>query len=44
MRVDAMLGIGYDRIQYNDSDTQTVPNDIDVKFGPALVAALAVRF
>jgi hypothetical protein len=34
----------YDRIRYNDDARQTVPNDIDVRFGPAVVAGLAFRF
>jgi hypothetical protein len=44
LRVDAFIGVAYDHIQYNDDARQTVPNDIDVRFGPAVVAVLAFRF
>jgi hypothetical protein len=44
LEVEASLGVVYDRIRYNDDARQTVPNDIDVRFGPAVVAGLAFRF
>ena len=36
------LGIGYDRIDFEDS--QTVPNHIEVDMGPLLIVGLKVRF
>jgi len=44
LEVEAMLGVAYDRIRYNDDARQTVPNDVDVRFGPALVAGLSIHF
>ena len=41
---DAELGVGYDRIDYDDSARQTVPNRISIDAGPMLVAGLRVRF
>ena len=42
--IDASRGVAYDRIRYNDDARQKVPNDIDVRFGPAVVAGLSFRF
>jgi hypothetical protein len=40
--VTALAGIGYERIEYEDD--QTVPNHVQVDFGPMLVVGLNVRF
>jgi hypothetical protein len=42
--VNAELGVGYDRIDYDDSRKQQVPNRISIDAGPMLVAGLRVRF
>lgn len=41
---DAVIGIGYERIQYDDSGKQDVPNDIDVDLGPLLILGLRLEF
>jgi hypothetical protein len=42
--VDALLGVGYWHVHYDDGAKQEVPNDINVNFGPQLVVGLQVTF
>jgi hypothetical protein len=44
LAVDASIGAAYERIRYNDDARQQVPNDIDVRFGPAVIAGLSFHF
>jgi hypothetical protein len=42
--VDGAVGVGYERIQYDDAGKQDLPNDIEAEFGPMLTLGLDIRF
>lgn len=44
MKVDALFGVGYERLQYDDAKKQDMPNDISVNLGPLLLLGLKAEF
>ena len=44
MKLDALVGVGYERLQYDDAKKQELPNDIDVDLGPLLLLSIKAEF
>ena len=43
MKLDALVGVGYERLQYDDAKKQEL-NDIDVELGPLLPLSVKAEF
>ena len=44
IKLDALVGVGYERLQYDEEKKQETPNDINVELGPLLLLSVKAEF